>query len=45
VGGTCDAWARGEVIAGFWLGGPKGKHHWKDLYVGERITLRWALGR
>jgi hypothetical protein len=36
---------RGEVFTGFWLGGLKGRGHWKDLGVGGRITLRWTLGR
>jgi len=27
------------------VGGPKARDHWKDLGVGERITLRWTLGR
>jgi hypothetical protein len=36
---------RGEVLTGFWLGGPKARDHWKDLDVGGRITLRWTLGR
>jgi hypothetical protein len=31
---------RGEVFTGLWLGGPKGRDHWKDLGVGGRITLR-----
>jgi hypothetical protein len=36
----------GEVFTGFWLGGPKGRDHWKDLGEGgRRITLRWTLGR
>jgi hypothetical protein len=35
----------GEVFIGFWLGGPKVRDHWEDLGVGERITLRWTLGR
>jgi hypothetical protein len=39
------AWGRGEVFRGFWLGGLKGRDHWEDLGVGERITLRWALRR
>jgi hypothetical protein len=36
---------RGEVLTGFWLGGPKLRDHWEDLGVGGRITLRWTLGR
>jgi hypothetical protein len=36
---------RGEVFTGFWLGGPKASDHWEDLGVGQRITLRWTLGR
>jgi hypothetical protein len=36
---------RGEVLTGFWLGGPKAGDHWEDLGVGGRITLRWTLGR
>jgi hypothetical protein len=39
------AWGRGEVFTGIWLGGPKARDHWEDLGVGERITLRWILGR
>jgi hypothetical protein len=35
----------GEVIAESWLEGPKGRDHWEDQGVGERITLRWTLGR
>jgi hypothetical protein len=35
----------GEVVTGFWLGGPKARNHWEDLGVGGRITLRWTLGR
>jgi hypothetical protein len=35
----------GEVLTGFWLGGPKARDHWEDLGVGVRITLRWTLGR
>jgi hypothetical protein len=35
----------GEVLTGFWLGGPKARDHWEDLGVGGRITLRWTLGR
>jgi hypothetical protein len=26
VGRTWQTWGRGEVITGFWLGGPKGRH-------------------
>jgi hypothetical protein len=36
---------RGEMLTGFWLGGPKARNHWEDLGVGGRITLRWTLGR
>jgi hypothetical protein len=36
---------RGEVFTRFWLGGPKGRDHWKDLGVSGKITLRWTLGR
>jgi hypothetical protein len=36
---------RGEVFTGFWLGGSKVRHHWEDLGVGGRITLRWTLRR
>jgi len=32
---------RGEVLKGFWLGGPKARDHWEDLGVGGMITLRW----
>jgi hypothetical protein len=39
------AWGRGEVFTGFWLGGPKVREHWEDLGVGERMPLRWTLGR
>jgi hypothetical protein len=39
------AWGRREVFTGFWLGGPKVRDHWKDLGVGERITLRRTSGR
>jgi len=35
---------RGEVLTGFWLGGPKARCHWEDLGVGGRIILRWTLG-
>jgi hypothetical protein len=35
----------GEVLTGFWFGGPKLRDHWEDLGVGGRITLRWTLGR
>jgi hypothetical protein len=36
---------RGEVLTGFWLGGPKARDHWEDLGVCGRITLSWTLGR
>jgi hypothetical protein len=36
---------RGEVLTGFWLGGPKARDHWEDLGVGGRIMLKWTLGR
>jgi hypothetical protein len=36
---------RGEVLTGFWLGGPKARDHCEDLGVSGRITLRWTLGR
>jgi hypothetical protein len=40
------AWGRGEVFAGFWLGGPKVRDHCENLGVVERITLRWGeLGK
>jgi hypothetical protein len=29
----------------FRLGVPKGRDPWEDQGVGERITLRWTLGR
>jgi hypothetical protein len=35
-----QAWGRGEVFTGFWLGGPKVRDHWEDLGVGGRITFR-----
>jgi hypothetical protein len=35
----------GEVLTGFWFGGPKARDHWDDLDIGGRITLRWSLGR
>jgi hypothetical protein len=28
------ACGRVEVFTGFWLGGPKGRDHWKELGVG-----------
>jgi hypothetical protein len=37
------AWGKGEVVTGFWLGGPKERDHWEDLGVGKRITLRLTL--
>jgi hypothetical protein len=36
---------KGGGVYRVWLGGPKGRDHWEDLHVGERITLRWTLGR
>jgi hypothetical protein len=39
------AWGRGEVFTGFCLVGSKGRDLWEDLGVGERIILRWILGR
>jgi hypothetical protein len=36
---------RGKVFTGFWMGGPKVRDRWEDLGVGDRITLRWTLGR
>jgi hypothetical protein len=39
------AWGRGQVLAGFLLGGPKVKDNGVDLGVSGRITLRWTLGR
>jgi hypothetical protein len=35
----------GEVSTGFRLGGPKVRHHWEDLGIDGRMTLRWTLGR
>jgi len=28
-----------NIFIGFWLGGPKGRDHWKDVGGGGRITL------
>jgi hypothetical protein len=39
------AWGRRDMFTGFWSGGPRGRDHWEDLGVGERITLRRTLGR
>jgi hypothetical protein len=36
---------RGEMLIGFWLGGPKAREHWEDLGVGGKITLKLALRR
>jgi hypothetical protein len=33
------------VFTGFWLEGPNVRDHWENLGVGERIILRWTLGR
>jgi hypothetical protein len=35
----------GRGFKGFWLGGPKVRHHREDLATGGRITLRWTLGK
>jgi hypothetical protein len=35
---------RGDVLTGFWLGGPKGRDQWEDLGV-DRMTLGWTLER
>jgi hypothetical protein len=40
VGWTCGTHGEGEVLTGFWLGGPKARDHWEDLGVGRRITLK-----
>jgi hypothetical protein len=24
------AWGRGEILTGFWLGGPKARDHWEE---------------
>jgi hypothetical protein len=32
------------VFTRFWLGGAKGRDHWEDLGVDERITLKWTFG-
>jgi hypothetical protein len=39
------AWGRGEVFTLFWLGSPNIRDNWKDLGVGESITLRCTLVR
>jgi hypothetical protein len=37
---------KGEMSRRFWLGGPKGRDHWKELGLYERkILIRWTLGR
>jgi hypothetical protein len=33
-------WAGHVARVGFWLGGPKGRDHWKDLGIGGKIILR-----
>jgi hypothetical protein len=38
------AWGKGEVFTGFWLGGPKGRDHWKNLEVGRRIMDLKEIG-
>jgi hypothetical protein len=46
VSGTCGMHVgRGEVLTGFWFGGPKVRDHGEDLGLGGRITLRWSIGR
>jgi predicted N-acetyltransferase YhbS len=45
VGRTCSMYGGGEVFTGFWLGGLKGRDHWENQGIGERITLRWTLGK
>jgi hypothetical protein len=37
--GHVECMGRGQVLTGFWLGGPKGRDHWKDLGVAGRIIL------
>jgi hypothetical protein len=47
VDGTCSTHGDGSVteeFTVFWLGGSKGRDHWKDLRVCGRITLRQTLG-
>jgi hypothetical protein len=39
------AWRKGEVFTGLWWEGLKVRDHCEYLEVGERITLRWTLGR
>jgi hypothetical protein len=34
---------RGEVLTGFWLGGPKARDHWEDL--GEEDNIKMDLGK
>jgi len=38
-----NAWGRGEVFIGFWLGSPNVRDQWEDLGVGGRIKLKWTL--
>jgi hypothetical protein len=46
VGGTRGTHGGEErLFTGFWLGGLKARDHWEDLGMGERIILRWMLGR
>jgi hypothetical protein len=37
------AWGRGEVLTGFWLGGPKVRDHWEDLGVGGEDNIKLEL--
>jgi hypothetical protein len=37
-------WGRGEVLTGFWLGGPKARDHWEDLGVCWEDNIKMDLG-
>jgi hypothetical protein len=41
----CSYMAVTICIYFLYLGGSKGRDHWKDQGVGGRITLRWALSK
>jgi len=46
VGGTCGVHVGGErCLQGFGWEAHRVRHHWEDLGIGGRITLRWTLGR